>query len=253
MIASAVLAPVLAPYDPTDQRLEIMLSPPGAGHLLGTDELGRDILSRLLYGARLSLGVRIFAVAISLLAGVGLGLLAGYRGGWVDGLTIPVVDGLLAFPALVLALAITAVLGPNLKNVMIAIGIVGIPGFARLVRGKVLTVRGQEFVEAARASGVGDVRLIARHILPNVLALIMVHASLRVAFAILAEAGLSFLGLGTQPPTPSWGAILNTGRQYLEMAPWLSVGPGVAILLTTLSFNFLGDGLREALDPRLKV
>jgi ABC-type dipeptide/oligopeptide/nickel transport system permease subunit len=163
-----------------------------------------------------------------------------------------VMDGLLAFPALVLALAITAALGPSLRNAMIAIGIVGVPGFARLVRGQVLSLRAQEYVEAARAAGLGDGRIVARHILPGTLAPIIVHASLRVAFAVLAEAGLSFLGLGTQPPTPSWGSMLNVGREYLEMAPWLSIAPGAAIFVTTLSFNFLGDALRDALDPRLR-
>ncbi|MBI2469336.1 MAG: ABC transporter permease [Candidatus Rokubacteria bacterium] len=253
LVVAAVLAPALAPYDPTEQRLERMLQPPGGQHLLGTDDLGRDILSRVLYGARVSLLVGVLSVGISLLAGVSLGLVAGYRGGWADGVTMRVMDGLLAFPALVLALAITAALGPSLRNAMIAIGIVGIPGFARLVRGQVLSLRAQEYVEAARAAGLGDSRIIARHILPGTLAPIIIHASLRVAFAVLAEAGLSFLGLGTQPPTPSWGSMLNTGREYLEMAPWLSVAPGAAIFVTTLSFNFLGDGLRDALDPRLRA
>jgi len=253
LVVAAVLAPALAPYDPTEQRLERMLQPPGGQHLLGTDDLGRDILSRVLYGARVSLLVGVLAVGISLLAGVSLGLVAGYRGGWVDDVTMRVMDGLLAFPALVLALAITAALGPSLRNAMIALGIVGIPGFARLVRGQVLSLRAQEYVEAARAAGLADGRIVVRHILPGTLAPIIVHASLRVAFAVLAEAGLSFLGLGTQPPTPSWGSMLNTGREYLEMAPWLSVAPGAAIFVTTLSFNFLGDGLRDALDPRLRV
>ena len=251
LLVMAAFAPSLAPHDPTEQRLDRMLSPPGSGHALGTDDLGRDVLSRLIYGARVSLLVGVLSVGISLLIGVSLGLVAGYRGGLVDEVVMRVMDGLLAFPALVLALAITAALGPNLRHAMIAIGIVGIPGFARLVRGQVLSVRAQEFVEAARAAGLGDGRIIVRHIAPSVLAPIIVHASLRVAFAVLAEAGLSFLGLGVQPPTPSWGAMLNAGREYLEMAPWLSVAPGAAIFITTLSFNFLGDGLRDALEPRL--
>jgi peptide/nickel transport system permease protein len=162
-------------------------------------------------------------------------------------------DGLLAFPALVLALAITAALGPSLRNAMLAIGIVGIPGFARLVRGQVLSLRALEFVEAARAAGSGDARIVLRHIVPGTLAPVIVHGSLRVAFAVLAEAGLSFLGLGTQPPTPSWGAMLSAGREYLEMAPWLALAPGAAIFVTTLAFNLLGDGLRDALDPRLRT
>ncbi len=252
LVVAAALAPWLAPYDPTEQALDRMLQSPGRPYLLGTDDLGRDILSRLLYGARVSLLVGVLSVGISLVVGVSLGLVAGYRGGWVDEVTMRVMDGLLAFPALVLALAITAALGPSLRNAMIAIGVVGIPGFARLVRGQVLSLRAQEYVEAARAAGLGDGRIILRHILPGTLAPIIVHASLRVAFAVLAEAGLSFLGLGTQPPTPSWGAMLNVGREYLEMAPWLSVAPGAAIFVTTLSFNFLGDGLRDALDPRLR-
>ncbi len=252
LVVAAVFAPYLAPQDPTDQRLEDMLRPPGSGHVLGTDDLGRDILSRIIYGARVSLAVGVFSVTISLLIGVGLGLVAGYRGGVVDEVVMRVMDGLLAFPALVLALAITAALGPSIMHAMIAIGIVGIPGFARLVRGQVLSVRAQEFVEAARAAGLGDGRIVLRHIVPSVLAPIIVHGSLRVAFAVLAEAGLSFLGLGAQPPTPSWGSMLSAGREYLEMAPWLSLAPGAAIFVTTLSFNFLGDGLRDALDPRLK-
>jgi peptide/nickel transport system permease protein len=253
LVGVAVLAPALAPYDPTEQALDRMLQPPGRTHWLGTDDLGRDILSRLLHGARVSVGVGVVAVGLSLIIGVSLGLVAGYRGGWIDEVLMRVMDGLLAFPALVLALAITAALGPNLRNAMLAIGIVGIPGFARLVRGQVLSLRAQEFVEAARAAGLGDGRIVLRHIVPGTLAPIIVHASLRVAFAVLAEAGLSFLGLGTQPPTPSWGAMLNNGREYLEMAPWLAIGPGAAIFVTTLGFNFLGDGLRDAADPRLRA
>jgi len=252
LVVAATLAPSLAPYDPTEQALDRMLEPPGRQHLLGTDDLGRDLLSRLLYGARVSLVVGLLSVGISLVTGVAFGLVAGYRGGWLDEVIMRVMDGLLAFPALVLALAITAALGPSLRNAMLAIGIVGIPSFARLVRGQVLSLRAQEFVEAARAGGAGDGRIVLRHIVPGTLAPIIVHASLRVAFGVLAEAGLSFLGLGTQPPTPSWGAMLNTGREYLEMAPWLSIAPGAAIFLTTLSFNFLGDGLRDAADPRLR-
>jgi peptide/nickel transport system permease protein len=253
LVVVAALAPRLAPYDPAEQRLESMLERPGRAHLLGTDDLGRDILSRLVHGARVSLLVGLLAVGLSLVVGVTLGLVAGYRGGWVDEAIMRTMDGLLAFPALVLALAITAALGPSLRNAMVAIGIVGIPGFARLVRGQVLSLRAQEFVEAARAGGLGDTRIVLRHIVPGTAAPIIVHASLRVAFAVLAEAGLSFLGLGVQPPTPSWGAMLSAGREYLEMAPWLCMAPGAAIFLTTLSFNFVGDGLRDALDPRLRT
>jgi peptide/nickel transport system permease protein len=245
----ALVGPALAPFDPTEQALDRMLQPPGRGHLLGTDDLGRDILSRLLYGARVSLGVGVAAVGLAFGLGGVLGLVAGYRGGWFDEILMRVLDGLLAFPAIVLALAITAVLGPSLGHAMIAIAIVGIPGFARLARGQVLTLRSREFVEAARALGARDVRLLARHIVPGMLAPVVVHASLRLAFAIVTEASLSFLGLGTQPPTPSWGAMLNAGREYLEMAPWMSLAPGAAIFLTTLGFNFLGDAIRDALDP----
>ncbi len=245
----ALAGPALAPFDPTEQALDRMLQPPGPGHLLGTDDLGRDILSRLLYGARVSLGVSVAAVGLAFGLGGLLGLAAGYRGGWFDEILMRVLDGLLAFPAIVLALAITAVLGPSLGHAMIAIAIVGVPGFARLARGQVLTLRSREFVEAARALGARDSRLLARHIVPGMLAPVVVHASLRLAFAIVTEASLSFLGLGTQPPTPSWGAMLNAGREYLEMAPWISLAPGVAIFLTTLGFNLLGDAIRDALDP----
>ena len=250
---TAVLGPALAPFDPTEQGLDRMLEPPGRTHWLGTDDLGRDIFSRILYGARVSLGVGVLAVVLSLGLGVVLGLVSGYHAGWLDGVVMRVMDGLLAFPSIVLALAITAALGPSLQNAMIAIGVIGIPGFARLVRGQVLALRAQDFVEAARALGAGDRRIVVRHIVPGTFAVIVIHASLRLAFAVLTEAGLSFLGLGAQPPTPSWGAMLNTGREYLEMAPWLSVAPGAAIFLTSLSFNFLGDAVRDALDPRLRT
>jgi peptide/nickel transport system permease protein len=253
LMLMALLGPTLAPFDPTEQVLDRMLEPPGRTHWLGTDDLGRDILSRILYGARVSLGVGVLAVALSLSLGVVLGLVSGYHAGWLDGAIMRVMDGLLAFPSIVLALAITAALGPSLQNAMIAIGIIGIPGFARLVRGQVLALRTQEFVEAARALGAGDRRIVVRHIVPGTIAAVVIHASLRLAFAVLTEAGLSFLGLGAQPPTPSWGGMLNTGREYLEMAPWLSLAPGAAIFLTTLSFNFLGDAVRDALDPRLRT
>jgi peptide/nickel transport system permease protein len=248
----ALLGPAVAPYDPTEQGLERMLQAPGRSHLLGTDDLGRDVLSRVLYGARVSLGVGAGAVGLSFVLGGALGLVAGYRGGWVDEIAMRVLDGLLAFPAIVLALAITAVLGPSLRHAMVAIAVVGIPGFARLVRSQVLSLRAREFVEAARALGGGDGRIVLRHIAPATVTPVVVHASLRLAFAIVTEAGLSFLGLGTQPPTPSWGAMLNAGREYLEMAPWISLAPGAAIFLATLGFNFLGDAVRDALDPRTR-
>jgi peptide/nickel transport system permease protein len=250
-IVCALIGPHVAPFAPLSMSNDTLV-PPGAGHWFGTDDLGRDVLSRLLHGARISLAVGVLSVGLSLALGVGLGLVAGYRGGVVDEVLMRIMDGLLAFPALVLALAITAALGPSLRNAMLAIGIVGIPGFARLVRGQVLSLRALEFVEAARAAGSGDARIVLRHIVPGTLAPVIVHGSLRVAFAVLAEAGLSFLGLGTQPPTPSWGAMLSAGREYLEMAPWLALAPGAAIFVTTLAFNLLGDGLRDALDPRLR-
>lgn len=253
LVLVALLGPIVAPFDPTEQALERMLEPPGRAHWLGTDDLGRDILSRVLFGARVSLGVGLLSVALSLGLGVVLGLVSGYHAGWLDGVIMRVMDGLLAFPSIVLALAITAALGPSLRNAMIAIGIIGVPGFARLVRAQVLALRAQDFVEAARALGAGDRRIVVRHIAPGTAAAVVVHASLRLAFAVLTEAGLSFLGLGAQPPTPSWGAMLNSGREYLEMAPWLSLAPGAAIFAATLCFNFLGDAVRDALDPRHRV
>jgi peptide/nickel transport system permease protein len=219
---------------------------------LGTDELGRDTLTRVMFGAQASLEVGILAVGISLVLGSLLGLVAGYVRGPTDATLMRIMDGLLALPTLVLALAITAMLGPSLNNAMLAIGITGVPVFARLVRGQVLAVREQDFVQAARSLGAGHLRMIRRHILPNVSSPIVVQASLAMPTAILAEAGLSFLGLGVQPPTPSWGGMLNTAKGYLQQDAWLAVAPGVAIFVTVLGFNFLGDALRDALDPRLR-
>jgi len=252
VLFTAAFSPYLAPYDPTYQELIDLLQNPNSTYLLGTDDLGRDILSRIIYGARVSVQVGVIAVTISLVIGVAIGLLSGYHGGILDNVIMRVMDALLAFPALVLALAITAVLGPSLTNVMIAIGVVGVPSYARLVRGQVLSVKGWEFVQAARTIGVKDFHIMMRHIFPNVTAPIIVQASLNIATAILSEAGLSFLGLGVQPPTPSWGSMLNEGRGYIEIAPWMTIAPGTAIFLTVLGFNFLGDGIRDALDPRLK-
>ncbi len=249
----ALFAPVLAPYDPNKQSLTQLLQPPSLQHWLGTDELGRDILSRILYGARVSLSVGVISVGIALVIGVVLGLVSGYFSGWTDTVIGRGTDALLAFPALVLALAITSALGPSLTNAMIAIGVVGIPIYVRLTRGQVLTLKEREFVEGARVAGASSPRIIFRHILPNVTSPIIVQASLGVAFAVLAEAGLSFLGLGVQPPTASWGSMINTGKNYLEMDPWVAIVPGIAIFLTVLGFNFLGDGIRDALDPRLKL
>ncbi|HEX8969206.1 MAG TPA: ABC transporter permease [Chloroflexota bacterium] len=249
---AALLAVVAAPYSPTQQDIRNLLQPPGPSHPFGTDELGRDTLTRVLYGAQASLEVGIIAVGISLLVGCGLGLVAGYLRGLADATIMRVMDGLLALPTLVLALAITAMLGPGLNNAMIAIGITGVPVFARLVRGQVLSVRELEYILATRSVGAPDGRIMLRHILPNVLAPIVVQASLAMPTAILAEAGLSFLGLGVQPPTASWGAMLNTAKGYLQQDPWLAVAPGTAIFVTMLGFNFLGDAIRDALDPRLR-
>jgi peptide/nickel transport system permease protein len=250
---SAILAPLLAPYSPTKQQITNGLKPPSADHLLGTDQLGRDQLSRILYGGQASLQVGFIAVGIALFVGVALGLIAGYwNNSWLEAIIMRAMDALLAFPALVLALALVAALGPNLQDAIIAIGIVGIPAYARLTRGQVLSVRERDYIEAARTVGATDFRIILRHILPNVTAPLIVQSSLGIAFAILAEAGLSFLGLGVQPPTPSWGEMLNSGRGYLEIDPWLIIGPGTAIFLCVLGFNFLGDGIRDVLDPRLR-
>ncbi|MFN8522039.1 MAG: ABC transporter permease [Chloroflexota bacterium] len=248
---AAAFAPYLSPYEPTRQRLLEALQSPSLAHLLGTDENGRDVLSRILHGARVSLLAGVFSVTIGLASGVTLGLIAGYFGGRVDNWIMRAMDALLAFPALVLALAITATLGPGLRNAMIAIGIVYTPIFARLTRGQVLSVREREYVEAARTIGAGHGRIMRSHVLPNVMAPIIVQASLSVAFAILAEATLSFLGLGVQPPDPSWGSMVSRGKDYLDQAPWMAFAPGGAILMAVMGFNFIGDAVRDALDPRL--
>ena len=253
MSLAAVLAGVAAPYSPTQQDIRNLLRPPSPSHLLGTDELGRDTLSRVLFGAQVSLEVAIIAVGISLVVGTGLGLLAGYARGLTDATIMRVMDGLLALPTLVLALAMVAMLGPSLNNAMLAIGLTGVPIFARLVRGQVLSVRELDYIQAARSLGASGLRVMVDHLLPNVAAPIVVQASLAMPAAILAEAGLSFLGLGVQPPTPSWGAMLNTAKGYLQQDAWLAVAPGAAIFVTVLGFNFLGDAIRDALDPRLRA
>jgi peptide/nickel transport system permease protein len=252
LVGCAVLAPAIAPYDPLKQNLDLAFAPPSVAHPLGTDDLGRDLLSRTIYGARISLLAGVVAVGIALVVGVTVGLVAGYRGGWPDQVLMRLMDALLAFPGLILALAITAALGSNLVNALIAIGIVGIPSYARLTRGQVLAVRELAYVEAARALGTSPGRILLRHVLPNVSAPLIVQTSLGVAFAILAEASLSFLGLGAQPPTPSWGAMVSLGRDYLDQAPWVVFVPGGAIFLAVLGFNFLGDALRDTLDPRIR-
>lgn len=254
LVLVALFAPAISPYDPSKQNFGDALSGPSAKHLLGADNLGRDILTRIIYGSRVSLQVGLIAVGISLVIGATLGLVAGYSGaGIVDTIVMRCMDTLLAFPTLVLALAITAALGPSLRNVMIAVGIVGIPAYARLVRGQVLSVARREYIEAARVVGAPTVRIMWRHVLPNVTAPLIVQSSLGVAFAILSEASLSFLGLGVQPPTPSWGGMLSFGKDWLDRAPMMALAPGAAIFVTVLAFNFLGDGIRDVLDPRLQV
>lgn len=253
----ALFADYLAPYSPTKQIITQSLRPPTVQHWLGTDELGRDILSRVIYGGQVSLQVGLVSVGLSLVVGVFLGLVAGYwSNSWLDQLIMRLMDGLLAFPALVLALAIIAALGSSkageFPKAIWAIAIVGIPAYARLTRGQVLSVREREFVLAAQTVGANDRRIMLSHILPNVTAPLIVQSSLGVGAAILTEAALSFLGLGVQPPTPSWGSMLNAGRGYLEIDPWLVVGPGLAIFLCVLGFNFLGDGIRDVLDPRMR-
>lgn len=251
-IVCAVFAPNLAPHDPIAQDTNALLAAPASAHLLGTDELGRDTLSRLLFGARASLGVALSATAIALGCGLVVGLAAGYWGGWIEGILMRTMDGLLAFPALVLALAITASIGPSARNAAIAIGVTGIPAFARLVRGQVLSVKNLDFVSAARATGASDARIVLRHILPNISAPLIVQTSLAVPAAIIAEAVLGFLGLGVQPPTPSWGSMINEAKSYLEQDPLLVIAPGLTIFVTVLALNFLGDALRDSLDPRLR-
>ena len=249
----AIFAPLLVPYDPIEVNPTDSLEAPSLQHLFGTDDLGRDVLSRVILGARVSLSVGLISVTIGLIVGVSVGLAAGYLGGPVDLLAMRVIDALLAVPALLLAISITAALGPQIWNAMIAIGVVAIPAYTRLTRAQVLSIREREFVTATRAIGASSWRIVFRHILPNVSNSLVVQASLSTAFAILAEASLSFLGLGAQPPTPSWGQDINYSQRYLSnMMWWMSAGPGIAIFLAVLSFNFLGDALRDALDPHLR-
>ena len=252
IVISALFAPLLSPYDPYQIDPTVILQPPSRAHLLGTDELGRDVLSRLIYGARVSILVSLVAVSIALVVGVSLGMISGYFGGRIESVAMRIMDAFAAFPAILLALAILSVLGPGIRNAMIAIGIVYIPAFARIMRGSVLWVKQTEYVEAARAGGAGHVYIMRRSIFPNCVSPLIVHASLAFASAIIVEAGLSFLGLGTQPPTPSWGAMLNEGRQYALQNVWYSISAGVAIFLAVLGLNLLGDGLRDVLDPRFR-
>ncbi len=251
-ILMAVLAPVIAPYDPYYMDASATLAPPSAEHLLGTDNMGRDILSRIFYGAQISLKVSIVSVSIATAAGVILGVVAGYFGKFTDGIISRILEIMFAFPEVLLALLIMSILGPSLNNIMIAIGIVYTPIFARITRGAVLSVKDSLYVEAARSIGVKDSIIIVRHILPNILSPILVQITLSLAFAILSEASLSFLGIGVEPDIPSWGIMLNNGKAWIEIAWWVGVFPGIAIALAVLGFNILGDGLRDVLDPRLR-
>ena len=248
----ALFAPVLAPYDPLAQELGTRLRPPSSAHWLGTDSLGRDIASRILYGARISLIIGVVVVTSAGIVGTAIGLVAGYAGGLVDEALMRLTEVFLAFPALILAMAIAGALGPSLTNAIIAIAAVTWAVYARLVRGQILSLRRREFVEAARAMGASRTRIIVRHLLPNALAPLMVQASFDLGSSIIAAAGLSFIGFGAQPPTPEWGVMISEGRNYISTQPWLSLFPGLAILLAVGSFNLLGDGLRDAFDPRLR-
>lgn len=248
----ALFADQLAPYAPTAVHMQDRLQPPSFTYLLGTDELGRDLLSRIIFGARISMLVGFVSVGIGCTLGVLLGLVAGYRGGAADSVIMRTLDGVLAFPSIILAMAIVSALGPSVFNAMIAIGVVSVPSFARITRGSVLSLREKEFVEASRAIGASDIYLMLRVLLPNCLSPLLVQVSISFAYAILTESALSFLGLGVQPPTPSWGAMLDTGRKFLSHTPWYAFTAGTAIFLAVLSLNLIGDGLRDALDPRLQ-
>ena len=252
LMLAAILAPVISPYDP-NATIVRRLSPPSGQVWLGADEFGRDVLSRLLFGARVSFEVGFISVSIALLFGTAAGLAAGYFGKWVDNVIMRIADMMFAIPSIVLAIAITAVLAPSLINAMIAIGIVYTPAFARIVRGPVLSVKENQYVDAARSLGAGHLRIILRHILPNITAPLIVQTTFSLSTAILMESTLSFLGLGIQPPDPSWGSMLNSGRQYMELAWWLAIFPGFAIMLAVIGFNLLGDGLRDVLDPKMRV
>jgi peptide/nickel transport system permease protein len=249
---AAIFAGQVSPYNPTRQDFRVEHEPPSAAHLMGTDEFGRDVLSRIIWGAQASLQAGATAASIALVAGLVLGMIAAYYGGHADNFIMRTMDVILAFPYILLAIAVVAILGPGLRNAMIAIGIVYIPHYARVVRGAVLSVRAREYVDAARALGARDGRIMWQHVLPNTLAPVIVQTTLNVGSAIIDTAGLSFLGLGTQPPTPDWGNMLSAGRSYVIDAPWIATFPGLAILLTVLAFNLMGDALRDAFDPRLR-
>jgi peptide/nickel transport system permease protein len=251
-ILLALLAPWIAPHDPLATSWSAVRAAPSAAYLFGADELGRDVLSRIIWGTRASILAGVVSVSISLALGVPIGMAAGYLGRWIDALISRITDAMLACPFLILAIALAAFLGPSLTNAMIAIGISATPVFIRLTRAQVLAAKSEDYVEAARALGNPHLRIALRHIFPNIVAPLIVQATLAIAAAVIAEASLSFLGLGQQPPAPSWGSMLNTARNYVDQAPWMAIWPGVSIFLLVLSFNLLGDGLRDALDPRHK-
>lgn len=250
ILASA--APWISPYDPSKTESGPPLSRPSRHHLLGTDELGRDVFSRTLHGAKIAITVGLVASGLALLAGSVIGTIAGYYGGWLDSIVMRITDAWLAFPIMILALTMAAVLGPNLRNVVIAIAFVSTPNFIRLARGQALALRERQFVEAARALAVADWRILARHMMPNLLPVLIVQGSLTAGHAILTESALSFLGVGVMPPQPSWGAMLSQAQGFLAAAPWMAVGPGAAIFLIVMGFNLMGDGLRDVYDPRLR-
>jgi peptide/nickel transport system permease protein len=249
-VVLAVAAPLISPYDPLATNWATVRKAPSALHWFGTDEIGRDVLGRIIWGSRASLMAGILSVSLALAIGVPIGLLTGYSGGIIDGTVMRFIDSMLAIPFLILAIALAAFLGPSLANAMIAIGISQMPIFARLTRGQVLSVKHEEYVEAARAVGNSHLRIVLRHIFPNIVPPILVQATLATAAAIIAEASLSFLGLGQQPPNPSWGSMLNTAKNFVSQAPWMAFWPGLAIFTLVLSLNLFGDGLRDALDPR---
>lgn len=253
LILVAIFGPAIAPYGPNTPDYAHILQPPSLTHLGGTDEFGRDILSRVLYGERISLGVAALATVLGLVAGTIVGLIAGYARGALDQIVMRIVDVMLAFPGILLAIGMVAILGPGLPNIVIAIGLFSIPTYARLVRGSTIQAMEQDYVEAVRAQGAGPVRILVRHVLPNILTPIIVITTLNIAGAILAESGLSFLGLGAPPPTPEWGAMLSDAQNYLATSPYMAFVPGGALVIAVLGFNLLGDGLRDALDPRLRT
>lgn len=251
-ILLAILAPLIAPYSITEQNLTQRLQPPSSKHLFGTDDFGRDIFSRVIYGARISLWVGFFSMLGSVIVGSLLGIIAGYYGRWIDGIISRLFDIMLAFPSILLAIGIVTVLGPSLQNALIAIAVINVPNFGRLIRSRVLSIKQEEYIMAAKAIGMSDMRILFHHILPNSMAPIIVQGTLAIATAIIEAAALGFLGLGAQPPNPEWGKMLADSKDFLTQAPWTMIFPGLAIMLTVLGFNLMGDGLRDALDPRMK-